>query len=294
VNVVNVVAITGASADADVAADVAAAADAGADLHAPSIAWPTIALAFSCIAAFVAVCVGAVVGVVALPVACALSTIVIFAAFTPVHEAAHRSLCTSNRVINDVVGRACVLLLAGSLGAYRFIHNEHHVHTNEPDADPDAWSGRAPTVLLPLRWATQDAGYIAFYLRHFTTRPALERFDFVASSLLYVAVGVSAALTGHLPVVIACWALPSRLALVLLAWTFDWLPHKPHTITARVDRYRATSLSSSSLLTPLLLAQNYHLVHHLFPGPPFYRLPSIWRARRADLLARGVIDRATR
>jgi len=33
------------------------------------------------------------------------------------------------------------------------------------------------------------------------------------------------------------------------------------------------------LLTPVLLYQNYHLVHHLYPTVPFYRYISIWRAR---------------
>jgi len=32
--------------------------------------------------------------------------------------------------------------------------------------------------------------------------------------------------------------------------------------------------------TPVLMCQNYHLVHHLYPNVPFYRLKRIWNARR--------------
>jgi fatty acid desaturase len=34
------------------------------------------------------------------------------------------------------------------------------------------------------------------------------------------------------------------------------------------------------LLTPVLLCQNYHLVHHLYPTVPFYRLLKVWNAKR--------------
>ena len=82
-------------------------------------------------------------------------------------------------------------------------------------------------------------------------------------------------------------------ALVVLAWTFDWLPHTPHDVTARTDRYRATAVRSNPMLTVLLIAQNFHGVHHLFPAVPFYRVPALWRAQREQLLLAGLEDRST-
>jgi fatty acid desaturase len=87
---------------------------------------------------------------------------------------------------------------------------------------------------------------------------------------------------------LACWILPARVAMLLLAFSFDYLPHRPHKITADEDRFRATHVFPNPLLTPLLLFQNYHLIHHLYPAVPFYRYGRIWRATREDLCGRGV------
>jgi ring-1,2-phenylacetyl-CoA epoxidase subunit PaaE len=39
------------------------------------------------------------------------------------------------------------------------------------------------------------------------------------------------------------------------------------------------------LLNPLLLYQNYHLVHHLHPIIPFYRYVRVWRRNEDEYLA---------
>ena len=39
--------------------------------------------------------------------------------------------------------------------------------------------------------------------------------------------------------------------------------------------------------TPLLLSQNYHLVHHLMPRVPFYRYGPLYRDLRPELERHG-------
>ena len=39
------------------------------------------------------------------------------------------------------------------------------------------------------------------------------------------------------------------------------------------------------LLTPVLLYQNYHLVHHLHPLIPFYRYIAVWRRNESEYLS---------
>ena len=80
--------------------------------------------------------------------------------------------------------------------------------------------------------------------------------------------------------------LPSRLAIATLAFAFDWLPHRPHVVTAREDRMRATLIIEGRLWCWLTFGQSLHLVHHLYPGVPFYRYATVWRERvKAQLAA---------
>lgn len=39
-------------------------------------------------------------------------------------------------------------------------------------------------------------------------------------------------------------------------------------------------------LTPAMLYQNYHLVHHLHPIVPFYRYIAVWRRNEEEYLER--------
>ncbi len=86
------------------------------------------------------------------------------------------------------------------------------------------------------------------------------------------------------------WLVPARIAIAFLAWSFDWLPHhgleehKPET-----NRFRATRnrIGMEKILSPIMLNQNYHLVHHLHPRIPFHRYVAVWRRNEEEYLARG-------
>ena len=94
---------------------------------------------------------------------------------------------------------------------------------------------------------------------------------------------------------IACWCflVPGRLALAFLAFSFDYLPHRPHTCTRTLNPIRATSVTSlftrtdAWMLTLPLLHQNYHNIHHIWPYIPFYKYSQAWAACSAPLLDMG-------
>ena len=44
---------------------------------------------------------------------------------------------------------------------------------------------------------------------------------------------------------------------------------------------------SSRICSVLLLHQNYHNIHHLYPYIPFYKYGSIWAKHRQELIDRG-------
>jgi len=248
-----------------------------------------VALALACCFTTIIAVAGALQGWLPWFASVGLGFLASFAGFTPVHEAVHGNVCRV-RAVNDAVGHVCSLLLTGALRPYRFLHREHHTHTNHSHADPDHWCAEGPWWALPLRWLTQDVGYLRFYLLRLRTRPLAEGLDLLACSCLYVGVAVSTFLLHPDWFYALClgWFIPARLALFALAATFSWLPHAPHVAT---DRYLATTVRSSSWLTWLFLGQNFHLVHHLDPSIPFHRLAAAWDSSRVELLKRGAVDR---
>lgn len=248
------------------------------------LAVPTLLLAmavlFGAATSFVATATGAIslaLGGVLMFVAC-------FAAFTPMHDASHKAVA-DRPWVNAVVGRLCAAVLVVPFGAFRYIHLTHHRHTNDAERDPDFYSGTGPTWQLPLRWLTQDAAYYSVYFR--AERPRREKAEAVATVFLMLGVIAFLGITLGWKVVLLGWLLPARLAIGALAFAFDYLPHHPHHVPASVDRYQATRILESKWLSPVMLCQNYHLVHHLFPGVPFYRYGVVWRAKREELIAKG-------
>jgi fatty acid desaturase len=131
---------------------------------------------------------------------------------------------------------------------------------------------------LPFRWLTIDLHYYRWMTRREGGLVFAAVLGLIASALCYL---------GHAQTVIFCWLLPARIAIGLVAFSFSYFPHAPHTLTTKENRYRASNILLYPGLTPLLLCQNYHLVHHLYPGVPFYRYARLFIAKREELIERG-------
>lgn len=250
------------------------------------VAWPTLAVAAAAVLVSGAVALACLGGALPLWAGSVLITVAAFAAFTPMHDAAHRSVGRS-RLLNEGVGRIASLVLFAPFAAFRWVHLEHHKHTNDAERDPDHYSGLGPWWMLPVRWLTQDLHYYVCYAAARRRRPWAEQVDVALSFAALYGLVVAAIATGYGVEVVALWLVPSRLAIALLAFSFDYLPHRPHDVTSRQDRYRATSLFTDRWLIPLFLYQSYHLIHHLYPGVPFYRYGRVYEEQRAELCRRG-------
>lgn len=259
-------------------------------LKAPSVAWPTLVLALGAFAAWVTSGALFLTGVSPWWASLTVSAIAAFACFTPMHDASHQSIMRA-KLPNEAIGRLCAIPLLAPFTAFRFLHLRHHRHTNDEHEDPDFWSGRGPWPILPLRWLTQDFHYYAFYFARWSERPAAERRETAATLTIIAAAIIALVSAGYGWEALIAWILPGRLGLGFLAYAFDYLPHKPHTIRGKDDRYKATLVRPNPLLTPVLLYQNFHLIHHLYPGVPFYRYAVVWRTYREKLVARGAQGR---
>jgi fatty acid desaturase len=247
----------------------------------PNIAWPTVALAAVLLAIFAASTWALLTGRASAWATVPVTATVCFGMFTVLHDATHRGIGRA-RAVNELLGRLAIPFVAlyASFPLFRFIHLEHHKHVNEdPSVDPDAWVIEGPAWQLPLRWAVVDLRYAWFWFHAIGRRPRAEIAESLGVMAAAAALLVALAVTGHLATFALVLLLPQRIALVVLAWWFDWLPHHGLEATNADDRFQTTRniVGAEKLLTPLMFSQNYHLVHHLHPIVPFYRYLQAWR-----------------
>ena len=215
----------------------------------PYIAWPTVIMFAICVLLWSASFILIAQDAMAIGWGLTLNFIVAFVSFTPLHDASHRTVARP-RWINEVVGRVCSYILLSPFTAFRYVHFEHHKHTNHEHKDPDFWSGMEPKWLLPVRWLTQDIHYYFVYLGVWGKRPLSERIETVATLVIAWSLIITLCLNGYATPVLLLWVIPSRMATFCLAYSFDYLPHKPHKITSAENRYKATIIRPSPLLTP--------------------------------------------
>lgn len=251
------------------------------------VAWPTVALTFFCISAFAAVVAGYVYGHLPLWLAIVGNTFVGYLVFTPLHEASHSNIGTRKgrfRWLDSVVGWASGAILIAPFAAFKVLHLRHHSNTNNPEADPDHWMATSNPALLLLKGLTIIPRYYFHFFAH-ADKQAREKMPatFVGIGVLATLYAVGAHFTSPL-VPLLLWVVPALLALCLLALVFDWLPHYPHRSR---DRYTNTRAIPGAALNVILLGQNYHLIHHLYPAVPFYNYKPVFQESREFLEAKG-------
>lgn len=252
----------------------------------PAIAWPTVLLFLAYVGLFSSAIALGVSGHWPWPLSVALGALASYWSYSVLHESAH-GLVSTRRWLNDWVGRISLLGISVTpfFPTYRFLHLAHHRYTNDPARDADHFSGAGPAWSLPLRWMAMDLAYALTYFRagFYAQRGRAEKLDFWGSILFGVALVSTVITLGWLKPFLLFYVLPTRLGLFVLAFAFDFLPHYPHRVTARENMFLATSnrVGMEWLLSPLLVGQNYHLAHHLYPTAPFYRYRRVWLARKA-------------
>lgn len=256
----------------------------------PKLSWPIVAIFTGALVLFAASSWAAIGHDAPRPVTIALNAIAIFVMFTVVHDASHYSI-SNKRWVNRAFGRAAMLFVSPliSFPGWGFIHIEHHRHTNDDDHDPDHFASHGKWWQLPFRFAMMDMPYVGFYVRNYKRRPIGELAESGVLLALTVAVVATTLVTGSFWLLAVIYLIPERIAVTFLAWWFDWLPHHGLEDTQTENRYRATRnrVGLEWLFTPLMLSQNYHLVHHLHPSVPFYRYVKTWRRNEEAYLERN-------
>lgn len=258
-------------------------------LRRPTVAWPTIIW-------FAVTLMGWVLSTVAgcahwwpLWLSVVVNSLMVFSFFTVIHDSSHRAI-SANSKLNDLLGGISTWFFGPSvvftLKAFRYLHMQHHLYTNEKAKDPDFWCAGNNRFLLVLSWLTVDLHYIVYYAKHWHERPTREAIGLISVTVIKIAIFGGLVYLGYGWQALFLWLIPGRVGISLLAFTLDYLPHTPHKILQTDNPYLATNLRMGNewLLTPLMMCHNYHLMHHLFPLVPFYRYHKLWQQGEAFFL----------
>ncbi len=262
----------------------------------PAVAWPTLVLAVMLPVILLGVILLGFTGALPLWACTPILAIVSYAHYTLVHESIHGNVVASPKRlhwINTVVGWIGSLGMGSGRPALQRTHVLHHSHTNT-ERDPDI-SVKGTFLQLLKKWAIMvpmsliPVGAMKFinparYKRLGTILSPSEIAQVSAVTLLTVGLLVAAIATGHVAEWFMLWFLPTRLAILILNIFFQWLPHHPFD---RTERYLNTRISLWTGGTLVLLQQNLHLMHHLWPSVPFYNYARLFRRLRPVLVAEG-------
>lgn len=213
----------------------------------------------------------------------ALHAVALYVMFTPLHESMH-GLAHRHSGANAWIGRVAGACLTLSLPLFRAVHYEHHSHTNDPSRDPDGVVARRPRWLLPLWCAAIVVEYRLHFYRRGLARTARKWREGFACDLALAAVIPAAVAGGFAPALWTLWLGPALVALLWLAFAFDYLPHYPYDTDAR---YFDTRIYGGAGLNVLLLGQNQHLIHHLWTTIPWFRYRPVLARIHDQLVARG-------
>jgi fatty acid desaturase len=213
----------------------------------------------------------------------AVNALAIYVGFTPLHEAMH-GIAHPSKGWNAAIGRLAGVPLTISLPLFRGVHYEHHSHTNDPARDPDLGVARQPRWLLPLWCLAIPTEYRAKFYGHRLWRTRAQLVEALALDAAIVG-GLGVALAGGWGVaLVVLWLAPAALAVLVLGFAFDFLPHYPYDNAAR---YFDTRITPGAVLNVVLLGQNQHLIHHLWTTIPWYRYRRVFTATRDELARRG-------
>jgi fatty acid desaturase len=194
------------------------------------------------------------------------------------HEGHHHLLFQRPAVNHAANVLLCVPLLH-SPSAYRVLHELHHRHLGGP-GDPDEYRNYtdSPRLRWVLQWIRLTMGTLVYMplipVVAWRRAGGRERRWILAEYAGMGAVWVMVFAAVPLPVLLQTWLVPG----IVVGYVSAVRALAQHALTHATDPALASrSVRSNAVVSFLLLNENYHLEHHLFPEVPSYNLPELRR-----------------
>lgn len=256
----------------------------------PLLALPTAVLFVASMTGLGLVWYMALIGQIPLWAGASINGLLTYVLFSVIHDAAHLSL-SRMKWLNETIGTIGLFFLFpyAPMVLLRWVHNKHHSYANGP-MDPDRFEHESPWWQIPVRWAFFDAAYIYYFIKHGQSVRKRHGAQLIMFYAFLAALFAGALYFGYGLELFMLWFIPSRIALFLICIVFVILPHYPALVAQDEDPYMATTMRFGWewLLTPVLVYQNYHLIHHLYPEIPFYRMHKAYFVRYDEINAQDI------
>ena len=259
-------------------------------LKSPVLAIPTTLMFLFILPSIVLTWVYATNGTITMWQGAIINGLLTYGLFSVIHDSAHRSLSRYSW-LNEWIGYIGLLFLFpyAPMAPVRWVHNQHHIHTNG-QKDPDRFEHEATWWQVPFKWSCFDVYYIYYFFKYgqkVMKKHAKSLIAYYTSLIIFV---TAALYLGYGYEIFMLWFIPSRISLFLIAVVFVILPHHPATVSQAEDKYMATTMRMGweGLLTPLMVYQNYHLIHHLWPEIPFYKMHKAWYLKYDEINAHNL------
>lgn len=256
----------------------------------PEVAWGTIVLAMGIVVGYVLTISSVLSGHFSYLVACGICSVLTYASFTVMHDAGHGSIVRMGsrlKPLESFLGwLSSIPMLYAPYRYFTYMHAQHHAFTNDPDRDPDYFScgEKWYQILANIFLITGQYAKIAATKLHSHKGMRDTYFSTIVYFVLMISTLVWFSVIGYGAEVLFLAVIPNIISAVFTYLFFDYIPHHPHKSR---DRYKDTRIFPSRILNILLLGQNYHLIHHMYPRLPWYKYKGVYEKILPDLEKHG-------
>jgi beta-carotene hydroxylase len=191
-----------------------------------------------------------------------VNTLALHCSGTVIHDACHQS-AHRHRIVNAILGHCSALILVFAFPVFTRVHLQHHGNVNHPKDDPDHYvSTGGPLWLIAVRFLYHE---VFFFQRRLWRN--YELLEWFISRLIVITIVYISVQYHFLGYILNFWFIPAFIVGITLGLFFDYLPHRPFV---ERSRWKNARVYPGKVLNILILGQNYHLIHHLWPSIPWY------------------------